>query len=313
MGKEGLEARKRHVINPGSLADDHARIAAGDILIEQLARHHNQSRKAKTRHFLITFCWDAGLLPDGAKEVPNLKAMRLDVYKALADLGLSGIGVLEVSPLRSTKTNPAMLIAHFHVIGWTSDLKFRPRKAAQRLSEKAKFHNSLGAPGVTIRSRKASAKNFNKKSDAFDRLFSKLHRDQTKASMAWLGYYLFKAPAYIMQLCPKKNYPDRFVMRSSASHYSAHQALNVERLLNTVPIVDAVFSVGEGTGVGQAWRARFKRKLKKLYWCSAEQRRRKKRKKGRVKMRRSNLQKKLRRMSKPMLGPSWRDVIAIIG
>lgn len=263
--KEGRKKRHRHQIEPGSLADDKARLAAGNILIDELVKHHKRSKGTDARTFLITLCWDAGLLPYGATHLSELEAMKAKAYRLVRNLKLNGLGVLEVAPLRKTKWNPALSVAHFHIVVWTYDAGFKPKALAAAINAHSRFPNRLGAPGVTIQSRRMAAKNFkDKDSEIYKHLFAKLEKDQTKASLAWLGYYLFKAPAYVMQLCPKKRAPGEFVMRSNSANYSAKQAFALERLLNEIPIINAVFAVGEGKLIGRSWRAKFNEELQTL-------------------------------------------------
>jgi hypothetical protein len=265
LSKKGQKKRREFAAAPGSLADDGARLLAGDTLIDELAKHHERTKNTDTRHFLVTFCWDAGLRSIEPPHDLELKAMRLKVYKALQKMSMHGIGVFEISPMRGSKGEAPRFLVHAHVIGWTGDPWLQPKTAAKALNATGSFPNSFGAPGVTILSRKMAGKNFrNKKSEAYDHLFSDLHRDQTKASLAWMGYYLMQAPAYVKQVCPDKRKPGKTVMRSNYTNYSPQLALSLHGLLNEIPIKDAVFSVGkEGRLVGGAWRKEFNARVKK--------------------------------------------------
>lgn len=202
------KAKLKATVAEGSLADDAARLVAGRALIDQLLAHHERTKHKDYRHFLVTFCWDAGILGVEAPFSYSLRAMSIRVYRALNKAGLSGICVFEVVGLRKTKRNAERLIIHIHAVCWTRDKRFKPVVTAKKLS--ARFPNILGAPSVSIQSRKMAATRFrDKKSPTVKRLFSKLHKDQTKSSMAWLGYYLFQAPAWVKQLVPKKEREDK--------------------------------------------------------------------------------------------------------
>lgn len=300
LTKEGREKRREFAATPGSLADDEARLLAGDILIDELAKHHKRTKNTNTRHFLVTFCWDAGVLSVDPPYDLKLKAMRLKVYKALQKVGLQGVGAFEVAPLRGSKGAPPRFLVHVHFQGWTNDRRFQPRAAAKALIATGAFPNSFGAPAVTILSRKMAAKNFRAKdSEVYDHLFSDLHRDQTKASLTWLGYYLLQAPAYVKQVCPDKRKPGETVMRSNYKNYSPQLALALDRLLNEIPFPDAVFSVGkEGRLVGAAWRKEFKDRTKKTLARTEEKARRGRASKAKVRRRRSKLLKRLQRDEK---------------
>ncbi len=281
LSKKGQEKRREFAATPSSLADDKARRIAGDILIDELAKHHRRTKHTGTRHFLLTFCWDAGVLPIEPPYDASLKAMRLKVHKAVTKIGLQGIGAFEIAPLRRSKTEPCRFLVHVHVVGWTTDQRFQPKKKAEALNDTGSFPNSFGAPGVTIRSRKMAAKNFGNKNDPiYERLFSDLQQDQTKASLTWLGYYLLQAPAYVKQVCPDKRQPDRAVMRSNYMNYSPQLALTLHQFLSQVAFTGAVFSVGkEGKLVGREWRRRFKAEMKRRTGRTGAKRCRRKRSK----------------------------------
>lgn len=298
LTKQGREKRREFAATLGSLADDEARLLAGDILIDELAKHHKRTKNTSTRHFLVTFCWDAGVLsidqPHDLELKAKLDAMCLKVRKRMSKIGLQGIGVIEIVAVRGGQDMPPRLLAHIHLIQWTTDRQFRPKVAARSLMATGAFPNSFGAPGVTILSRKMAAINFrNKDSEAYDRLFADLHRDQTKSSLTWLGYYLLQAPAFVKQVCPVKGKPDKSVMRSNSTSYSPQLALALHCLLSSVPITDAIFSIGkEGQLVGGPWRKRFKAGLAKRH--AREKARRGKASKAKVRHRRSRLLKRLR-------------------
>lgn len=296
LTKEGREKRREFAVTPGSLADDEARLLAGDILIDEMAKLHGRTKNTDTRHFLVTFCWDAGLMSIDPPYDLKVKAMRLKAYKALQKVGLEGIGAFEIAPLRGSKGTPPRFFVHVHFVAWTTDRSFKPKTAANALNASGAFSNSLGAPAVTIRSRKMAAKNFRAKdSEVYDHLFSDLHRNQTKASLTWLAYYLLQAPAYVKQVCPDKRKPGKTIMRSNYKNYSPQLALALYSLLNEIAFTDAVFSVGEeGQLVGRAWRREFKARMKKASG-DPDKARRRRASKAKVRHRRSRLLKRLQR------------------
>jgi hypothetical protein len=300
LSDKGRGKRREFAAAPGSLADDEARRIAGDILDQDITKHHKRTKHTHTRHFLVTFAWDVGVLSIEPPYNFDLKAMRLKVHKALAKIGLQGIGAFEIVPLRGSKEEPRRFLVHIHVIAWTTDPWFQPKRSAKRLNETGSFPNRFGAPGVTIHSRKMAAKNFRAKdSPIYDHLFSDLHRDQTKASLTWLGYYLLQAPAHVKQMCPDKRCPGKSVMRSNYTNYPPQLALNLHQLLSQIAFTDAVFSVGkEGGLVGRAWRTRFKAAMKKQCDRSADKIARRKASKAKVRHRRAKLLKRMQRDEK---------------
>jgi hypothetical protein len=242
----------------GSLADCDARRLAGRYMIDELLNHHQRTKKKGYRHFLVTFCWDAGVLLPVPPFEFDLQAMQIKAYKAIKKVDVSGVGVFEAMALCKGKFNPEQLAIHLHAVCWTRDRSFKPERWAKRLQNS--FRNSLGAPSVSIQSRQKAATRFrNKKSTQYRHLFSKLGKDQTKASMAWLGYYLFQAPAWAHQIVPRKQRADALAMRSTSQKYPSQLALALDGLLSSIDIMDAVFSVGEGKAILTPWRRQFRK------------------------------------------------------
>jgi hypothetical protein len=262
LPKGRKERRKRFAINLGNLADDGARRLASESLIDRLLEHHANTKDSFRQLYLGTFCWDAGVVDLRPPYTADLRAMKLKVYKTVRKLGMDGVGFIEIAPLRRSKHRPECLLIHIHVICWAKP-GFKPIKTAKELSKKNRFPNSFGAPSVDFRSRKMAAARFRDKGSAmYAHLFSDLQEDQTENSLAWLGYYLWKAPAYVLQVCPRKERDDRCVLRSSSSSYSSQLALALERLLNEIPIADAMFGIGHGKAICSSTRTEIRRALK---------------------------------------------------
>lgn len=259
----------------GSLADSDARRFAGRAMIDELLEHHQRTKKLGYKHFLVTFCWDAGVLPSEAPFEFDLKAMRMKAYKALKKIGMSGVGVFEAVALCKSKYNPERLLIHLHAVCWTRDKTFKPQRSAKQLS--SSFANPLGGASVVIHSRRMAATRFKEKeSEQYLQLFSKLHKDQTKASIAWLGYYLFQAPAWAKQIVPNKDQVGRLAMRSTAQKYTPELALAVEQLMGEIKIMDAVFSIGDGKTILTPWRRRYRKSVADKKEASIKRRRQKK-------------------------------------
>ena len=283
----------------GSLADSVARRAAGRLMIDELSAHHKRTKKKGYRHFLVTICWDAGVLGAEPSFDYDLDAMQIKAYKALNGLGLSGICVFEAVALRKSKLNPERLIIHLHGVLWTSDQSFQPIVAAKKLMARGSFPNSFGAPSVSIQSRKMAAARFRDKQSArYTHLFAKLHKDQTKASISWLGYYLFQAPAWVKQLVPRKDRCDGLAMRSNSKNYSPQLVLALNRLLSEIQFTDSVFSVGDGKSILGPWRTKFRKEFAvrdapKLKGKRKKGMKRKSNSKAEVRRRRARLLKRL--------------------
>lgn len=298
---EGRKLLARMAPPPGSLADHAARRSAGRLMIDELLAHHQRTKKKGYRHFLLTLCWDAGVLSADKPFEYDLKAMQIKAYKAIKKLGLSAVCVFEAVALRKSKRNAELLIIHLHAVCWARAKTFKPIVAAEDLMKRCDFPNWLGAPSVSIQSRAMAANRFkDKRSAQYRHLFSKLDKDQTKASMAWLGYYLFQAPAWVKQLVPKKKREDKLALRSNSKNYSSQLALALEQLLTEIQTTDAVFSVGDGKSILGPWRQKFRQDLVKRDLPKLSQKSRKMASKARVRRRRAQLLKRLGRQGEDM-------------
>lgn len=285
---------------PGSLGDGTARAEAGTTLIGALVDLYPKLRRiGKPRFFLLTFCWDQGMLQLDARGVPQLKPMKHKIFKAVASIGLDAIGVMEVAPFRKSKIHDEMLFLHGHLVGWTFDPAFKPNKAASKLMKGPAFPNSLGLPSVTIRSRRKSANLFHGDETAAKQLFSNLEEDQTEASLAWLGYYLFQAPSYAQHAYRDKKRKGKVKLRKSKNQ-SNSLAIASRMLLNTIPVGEAVFGIGEGRLVRLAWKKQYLSALKAnnrtLKAVKAERVKRKKARKLVIRKRQAMLAKRLGRL-----------------
>ena len=282
---------------PGSLGDGAARAEAGTALIGALVDLYPKLRRiGKPRFFLVTFCYDQGMLELDAKSIPQLEPMKHKIYKAVASIGLDAIGVMEVAPFRKSELHDEMLFVHGHVVGWTFDPTFKPNKVASALMKGPAFPNSLGLPSVTIRSRRKAANVFRGDEAAAERLFSNLEEDQTDASLAWLGYYLFQAPSYAQHAYPDKKRSRKIKLRKSKNQ-SHSLAIASRRLLNTIPIGEAIFGIGKGRLVRLDWKGRYLQAMKgherTQQASKAETRRRRKAKKLVIKKRQAKLTKRM--------------------
>lgn len=293
----GRKKRRKYKDAAGSLGDDKARFESFKILKRLFLNNLSEKENEDRRYFLCTFCWDDGIIDIDEPHLPDIKPMKLKVYKWLQRVGLSGIGVVETAAFRESEYNTELVFAHIHAICWTTSSEFRPKKAAKRMMASGSFPNRFGAPGVDIRSRKMAANRFpSKKSDQYNHLFSDLDIDQTDESLAWLCHYLFKAPAFMKKVMPKKTNLKKTRMVVDPANYPQGLALKHEQILHELRVIDAVFSIGEGKKICSKWRAEFKggKKQKPVALPSRRKCRKKsKRSKRKVKSRRKRLLKKL--------------------
>lgn len=255
-GKRGDKRWKPPV--PNSLADDRSRMAAGRALIECLSGALDWDDAPPWRRwYLVTICTDKGRIDLDTVDPISLKGLIHKTYKALADLGLHGVGVVEPAPFRKSKLHGKMIYAHPHCVVWTDDQDFKPNNAAELLMESKRFPNSLGLTSVTIISRKKAASLFKGSDYQRDLLFADLKRDQTSNSMAWLGYYLWQAPSYVKHAYKPKNGKRDVQLRTGTKHYSPQFAVAVQNLLNCIPTIATVFGIGDGKRIRAEWKKKY--------------------------------------------------------
>ena len=240
-----------------SIGHDKSRFAAGKALIASLpAMLDWDSAPASRRWFLVCVCTNEGQIAVDTDKPLMLKKLNHKVYKALQGLGLNGIGVMDFAPFRKSRLHGRMVYAHPQCVVWTDDPLFKPKKAAERLMQSRRFPNSLGLPSVTIISRKKAANQFRGDEKCRELLFADLKQDQTKASMARLGYYLWKAPGYVKHAYRPAEGKRKVQLRTGIKNYSPKLAAATQSVLNDVPTLDAIFGIGDE---GRKLRAEWKR------------------------------------------------------
>lgn len=247
----------------GSLAHDPTRRAAGWIAINVLLDQHARTKGTKTRWFLATFAWDEGIVQANSVEVPLLRPMLHKVYKAVLEFGLSGMIFVDLV-IFEPEDGPPYIHIHFHAALHTDDPSFKPSASAAKLSKRRAFRNSR-FPAVDFRSRKMAANRFrNKGCHEYEYLFRNLEeKDQTKPSMAWLGYYLTKAPTKVKRVEQSLRRPDQdCIVDAPASENAPKLHLQLERLLQQIPLLSAVAGVGAEPSVSRAFKKRMRAWLK---------------------------------------------------
>lgn len=166
------------------IANPQTRLRVQEALIHALLNHFDLIfDQPKCRTFLATFAWDAGMTLRDAPEV-LLTSMRRTVHRTLRGLGLSGIGHFEFDVLRRPLLTESFrrISANAHVICWTTDAAFQPKKTAGALCDSGRFPNMLEIPPVDIVSRSLSEA----RRGIYER--EEPHRDQIPRSIAHLGY-----------------------------------------------------------------------------------------------------------------------------
>lgn len=274
-GMDALNAKAKRKLK-SSVFDaydaDHAHMAnqaavnlLSQLTIDQLVNHFISIQNDETvRHFFGTFCFDDGIAHvEGYFDI-NVEKLKKKTDKAIREAGLNAICVLQADVLKKNKDHRYdRLLVHFHAVCWTSDGKFKNRKAAKRLSGLPSFKNSFGAPSVTLVSRKDSAAkwhNGNKHNRKTPARFGLPEQDQNAHSMAHLGFYMISMPAYAKNLVPAKGKRKSY-LRSTDKNYSCKLALKAVEFLQTIKITDAVFGVGEGASVSRAIKKGLREKM----------------------------------------------------
>lgn len=235
------------------LAHRRVRLVAAGILIDVMLRQYQRVRRDRSvRAFLATFAWDAGLTPISAPVV-DLEAMERSVRRQLNRLSLNAVCAFDIDIFSRPADGEQLRHLHFHVhaLCWTRDPRFQPRSSAEKLCGSGAFPNRLGAPSVSFRSRAESAAHFAG--------FQRPHpdRDQTAASMAWLGQYLLKDTHV-----SKNRYlgrDGRMRTRSEAGRFTPKVALRFAEIYSQISPYDAVFAVGpEARVVAASYGARLR-------------------------------------------------------
>ena len=254
-------AQFNRYVTLGSLADDGARANAIDALIDASFRHKARYRQllkagvSSPRHYLFTQCVDDGLVVGKELTEAQIKRVIAKAYRAAREMKLHGIFALQIVGIRDTRNNEYTVWLHVHGIAYTYDQTFKPMVTARKLSKRRAYSNMLGAPSINLRSRKQTAKSFRAKNSKFYRFaFAALHRDQTRASLSHLAYYLLHPPEYMQKLVPSAHNPSKATLRSNSNDYPAWLALHIHELENQIPIETAIFSVGEGKRIRSAWK-----------------------------------------------------------
>lgn len=245
----------------GSMAHEPTRRAAAEFSIDLLLTHHAQAEGTERRCFLATFAWDEGVIPVDASQLPDPKPLQHKIYKALNEIGLSGITFMEMAVFVPDDAPPYFHV-HFHVICWTYDPLFKPLLAADRLSERRAFHNAK-FQAVDIRSRKMAANRFpDKSSHQYQYLFSNLNKDQTKPSIAWLGRYPWKAPTSVKMVRSKAEIDRDSIVNVVRSREASRLHVQLELFLRQLSVLDVVSGVNEGAALSRAWRSQMRTWLK---------------------------------------------------
>jgi len=256
LGKQ--RDRSDHVeVLPGTLAHADTRRAASEYLINSLLTQHAKTKGSRRRTFLATFAWDEGIVPVDQTKLPLLKPLFQKVYKALMEFGLSGVIVIDFS-LFDPEDIPPYIHIHFHAICWTYDKQFRHSSASKALCKRRAFKN-LRFKSVNIRSRKEAANLFPfKDSPLYTYVFKNLHKDQTKASIAWLGQYLWAAPAATKRVVMDHETSKGRIVNFANSENAERLHLEVERLMAQLPVQCCIAGVDAGCAIRREWKKKMR-------------------------------------------------------
>ena len=265
----GLKAKKVPIrrcpglpVMVGTLADDISRLNAISAMID--ANNAHRKRYVKTaklgiprpRHFLFTGCFDDGLITGETITEKQLDRVINKTYRLVRDMGLDGVFALQIVGIRDEQDGTYYVWLHVHGLAFTQDASFKQVKTAHAFSKRRAYSNVLGAPSITLRSRKHSERYFRNKNSEFYKLaYSNLKLDQTKGSLTHLAYYILHPPEFMLKLVPSKGRTTKArKLVSNSGDYPGWLALRIHGLENQIPMEKAVFSVGEGKAIRSVWK-----------------------------------------------------------
>jgi len=265
--KRAPKVTPRLRVTTGTLADDTARLNAISAMIDASIAHRRryvQTAKhgvPKPRHFLFTGCFDDGLIVGETITEAQLDRVIDKTYRLIREMGLDGVFTLQIVGIRDERGNAYYIWLHVHGLVFTQDVDFKPVKAAKLFSQRRAYPNMLGAPSITLRSRKHSARLFRDKKAGFYKFaFRNLdHYDQTTASLCHLAYYILHPPEFMLKRVPSTTDPTKGKLRSNKGDYPAWLARHIHELENQIPIEKAVFSVGDGKTIRSVWKRAYAR------------------------------------------------------
>ncbi|MDG5750220.1 hypothetical protein P8R33_03785 [Qipengyuania sp. XHP0211] len=259
--KRPANLRQGPPVTVGTLADDTARLHAISAMIDANNAHRRRYVKLdklgihRPRHFLFTGCYDDGLIIGDTITEMQIDRVIDKTYRLIRDMGLHGVFALQIVGIRDERDNTYHVWLHVHGLTFTQNIDFTPVKTAKALSQRRAYPNTLGAPSITLRSRKHSARLFrNKQAPFYKFAYRNLKLDQTKASLSHLAYYILHPPEFMLKLVPSKTDPAKGKLRSNKGDYPAWLANRIHQLENQIPLVKAVFSVGQGKEIRSMWK-----------------------------------------------------------
>lgn len=263
-GKRNAKRSPGFPVTVGTLADDTSRLNAVSAMIDAVFAHRKRYMKVaklgipKPRHFLFTGCFDDGLIIGDNLTEAQIDRVIDKTYRLVRDMGLEGVFALQIVGIRDTRDNTYHVWLHVHGIAFTRDIDFKPVKTSRTFSKRRAYRNMLGAPSVSLRSRKHSARTFrNQQAEFYKFAFSSPKLDQTYASLSHLAYYLLHPPEFLLKLVPSKQDSTKGALRSNKGDYPAWLAQWIHKLENQLPLEKVVFSVGEGKEIRSLWKRYF--------------------------------------------------------
>ena len=251
------------------LSNVHSRRAAAEAMIDVSLRHHRRTRDDDLRHYLFSMTTNNGFTFERAPAV-DLAAVKLSARRALDAVGLQGFCCVDLMVLsKRLRGEPdRRVVFHVHGIAFTDDASFKPVSAAQVLSGNPRFGNILGAPAVTLKSRRQAAVDAEhrylaatRRADqgnppAFaDPRFYDLDVDQTPMSMASLAGYLVEPIIGTKSRLQRAD--GRWITKTDELTMPLKTALRIAEIQSRYTPSQAVFGLGdEGTRMASELRVR---------------------------------------------------------
>lgn len=221
-----LRTERKPLVGRALFANVRVRRTAQYALIDAMLM--NFEKYPRRQLHWITVCIDDGVTWEREPAL-EVGAFVNKVQDHLRRAGFDGVGAVEIDIWKNLTGEPGRrMVAHVHFVGWSSaGLPMNSNAIAKSLSAKAALSNSTGAKSVVIKDVSMTAR-----------------------SIAHLGYYMLKAPAWAKNPIGA---PGKRKMYD-ASHAQGSPARLFE-MLSHLELGDVLFSIGTGRSIAKRVRA----------------------------------------------------------
>lgn len=171
------------------------------LIVSSLSLFEITKRDPRCRVFFFTFSPAEAISYEDEPHF-NVDQLRRKTRRLLRRMGLEGICAFEIDVLadKLPGEHARRVILHVHGLCLTRDATFQPVAATRELCELPQYRNSLGIPAISLETRAMARSRSQPGAPNFELVHAHPKRDQTARSMAWLAYYMTKAPRYAKNL-----------------------------------------------------------------------------------------------------------------